>query len=116
MVYKLYLSGKVTGLDPRVAAENFGVMEDYFLERGFKVVNPMKLRHSNPNDWEKCMKLCIREMMRCNCIHMLDGFETSKGAMIEKRIAEDVGYFFVSQKNYVYKDRKTGGYIITNDK
>lgn len=69
---------------------------------GADVVNPVDLcadldetfaagKLSKAELWNACMRRCIAAMMACDEIIYLPGFENSRGARIEHRIASDVG-------------------------
>ena len=43
-------------------------------------------------DWNHAMRKCIVQLMECNYIHMLPGFEKSVGARLEMTIAQKLGF------------------------
>jgi len=86
---KVYIAGKITGLDIDVAKYKFNIKEKELSLSGYEVVNPMKLKHDHDKSWEAYMKECIAELLKCDYISMIDGWESSRGACLE---------YFISQK------------------
>jgi hypothetical protein len=41
--------------------------------------------------WEESMRACIRVMMSADAVLVLPGWEGSRGALVEVRIARDIG-------------------------
>jgi hypothetical protein len=37
------------------------------------------------------MKLCLLKLLECNAILLLDDWQNSRGAMIEQKLAQDLG-------------------------
>lgn len=50
------------------------------------IVNPTTLGLDN-RPWLICMAVCIRHLLRCRRVYMLRGWQSSRGARIEHRIA-----------------------------
>lgn len=89
---KIYISGQITGLDLETAKQNFQIAEDYLRSIGYSdIVNPMKIHpEGNIYTWTQYMRADLKALMDCDAIFLLSNWNQSKGAMIEKRIAEDV--------------------------
>jgi Asp-tRNA(Asn)/Glu-tRNA(Gln) amidotransferase A subunit family amidase len=88
---KIYIAGKITGIDLEEAKANFQVMEEHLTELGHEVVNPMKLPHDHDKSWNSYMKECIAALMGCDSIYLLPNYHQSKGAMLELYIVIAVG-------------------------
>lgn len=84
---KVYILGKITGLDYKVAYGNFEMVEKALKAKGFAVVNPMKLPHNHDKSWESYMKECIPQLVQCDLVYKLDNWQQSKGARLEQAIA-----------------------------
>ena len=84
---KIYISGKITGLDADVAFKNFEEAEQFLLKQNFVPVNPLKEIEAT-DDWELAMVQDIKLLFGCDGIFMLSNWMYSKGARIEKAIAE----------------------------
>lgn len=85
---KIYISGKITGdNDYRL---KFLRAEASLLEAGYLPVNPafMALKETS---WDKAMRKVVPAMLRCDGVALLPDWEDSKGAMIEARLAREVG-------------------------
>ena len=57
------------------------------------VINPAKLSAMPPEDfkWHEYMEVGLELLRHCDVIYMLDGWEQSEGARIERSIALDKG-------------------------
>lgn len=88
----VYISGKVTGLDLVKVKAQFEKAERYFEELGYQVVNPMKDIIDESHPWEYYMRNDIKALMDCTKIAMLPGWGDSKGARLEKYLADQLGF------------------------
>ena len=93
---KIYISGKINGLDLSVADENFKAAADkvknIYESRGEEVyiVNMMDLPHIKMS-W---VDYLIREMMflkHCDTIAFMPNWTDSNGAKVEKAFADGLG-------------------------
>ena len=82
---KIYIAGKISGLDVQEYLQNFNNAE-FVLQSRYKVINPAKLGRTDKSWWWN-MRMCIRLLLPCRSIYMLKNWENSKGAKIEYRIA-----------------------------
>lgn len=90
---RVYISGKITGLSKEEYENNFQKAEDYLKSLGYvDIVNPVKLKpHNNIEDWQGYMRSCVRELATCDEVSVIRGWETSKGAQEEVRLAGLLG-------------------------
>lgn len=87
---RIYLCGPISGLMRSIATHNFKQTELKLQKLGYEVVNPMELPHDHPDQWEEYLKEDIRHLVTCDAIYCLTGYQDSKGAMLEIRIAESL--------------------------
>lgn len=95
---KTYISGKISGLPSEEAKKKFKQAESYLQGLGHDVVNPFELRLGVDAPWESHMLFDLKLLFECDSIYMLDNWIESKGAMIEKHIADVRGMKVLFQK------------------
>ena len=93
---RIYLSGKITGLDKEVYSRQFARAESFYKTSGFEVINPVKIGEEvlkiNPKaEWQDFMIRDLEALRTCTHIALLEGWEESKGAKMEKSEAEKLG-------------------------
>lgn len=82
---KVYIAGPMSGL-PDLNYPAFMAAEEYLRQSGYEVVNPAR-NHAPGFDWKDYMRISIRQVMECDVIALLPGWSSSKGAVLEHRIA-----------------------------
>ena len=87
---KVYISGQITGIENE-APGLFEAGEKEMIERGFEVINPMKIEHNHDLSWLNYMRVDIIALMDCDAIYMLRNWKYSNGARIEWKLALDLG-------------------------
>lgn len=88
---KIYISGKITGLQKDEYLENFKQAQVYLESLGHQVINPCELNTEGCECWEDFMICDIKELFKCKAIYMLDNWKDSKGARVERAIAKELG-------------------------
>jgi hypothetical protein len=89
----IYLSGPMTGM-PEFNFPAFHKAAASLRASGHEVVNPAELDAADagkPMTWEMYLRRDIRALMECTGIALLPGWEKSKGAKLEKHIADQLG-------------------------
>ena len=84
---KVYISGKVTGLPEKEYKNNFNSAELWLTGLGYDVVNPVSYDEIPNGTWEQYMRRDIKLLCSCDYIYLLDGWQDSEGAILEKLIA-----------------------------
>jgi hypothetical protein len=85
---KWYLSGAVSN-DPDFRLK-FNYAEYQLKQKGFKVLNPVK-GEKDGKAWDYYMRKDIRKLTKCDGIILMDDWFESKGARLEKKVAEELG-------------------------
>lgn len=83
-----YLSGAVSN-DPDFRLK-FDYAEYQLKLRGFKVLNPVK-GEKDGKSWDYYLRKDIRKLTKCDGIILMDDWFESKGAQLEKKVAEGLG-------------------------
>lgn len=88
---KIYISGPNTGVNNYM--ENFRKASDkvWNISPDYIAVNPCTLPHNHGKTYQEYMREDIKALLECDFIYMLDGWEKSKGAIFELKIAEMCG-------------------------
>lgn len=95
---KVYISGKITGLEQQEAFDNFEKAELEIRELGGTPINPMKIEHKENSNWYDYMEKDLSELLKCDGIYMLHNWGSSKGARIERAVAIELGLPIVYQE------------------
>ena len=91
---KVYISGKISETNIEDTRDDFEIIEQRLRREGHEVVNPFKIKHSKKSTWEDYMRADIIEMMKCDSIYLVKGWQYSKGAKIEVQLANDLNFHF----------------------
>jgi hypothetical protein len=86
---RIYLAGPMSGLtDFNYPAFNEAAASLRAL--GFDVENPAENAAPTCGSWAGYMRLSIVQMLACDCVVFLPGWEDSKGAQIEMSLAKEI--------------------------
>lgn len=92
---RVYISGGITGV--KHADKLFARAEEKLELLGYEVVNPFKFgkhlekeyaKEGKVPKYENYMRGDIELLINCDAIYLLENWGTSKGAKLEKKIAE----------------------------
>jgi len=84
---RIYIAGPMTGhIELNFPA--FHAAATRIRAAGHIAINPAEINPDSSMSWHDCMKADIAALVTCDAIHLLDGWEKSKGAMLEAHIAE----------------------------
>ncbi|MDT8412684.1 MAG: DUF4406 domain-containing protein [Vicingaceae bacterium] len=88
---KIYIAGKITGLPIPEVEKKFSAAQKEVEAQGLIAINPIEVVGNWECDWKTAMKLCVKALIDCDAILLLPCWMDSKGAMIEQKIASDLG-------------------------
>jgi len=94
MELKIYISGKITGLETEACKIKFAAVEAKLKKLGVStVINPMNLGIPDSWSWDDSIALCLKVLKeKATCIIQLRDWVESKGAMEEFYYARTHGY------------------------
>ena len=99
---KIYISGKITGLDPKRAWMNFLSVEMRYFKKGINTVNPMNKKYLfnriGKMPWYVYMACDIFLLLSCDTIYMQYNWKESRGSRIEHGIAKFLNYKIIYGK------------------
>ena len=87
-----YLSGPMTGL-PEHNYPAFEAAAERLRSQGVQVISPHEIipPGAGPWTWEAHMRVDLAALLTADVIVMLPGWTTSRGAVLEKTVAEAIG-------------------------
>ena len=88
---KIYLSGKISGTDLDYVRRLFDKVATTLRALGHEVTNPLCNGLSESDPWEDHIAKDIINLIDCEGIYMLQGWEDSQGARIEYAVAKEIG-------------------------
>lgn len=101
---RVYLAGPMTGIE----AMNFPAFHAAaakLRDSGYVVINPAEINPDPAANWNACMREDIAQLVTCDAIALLPGWERSRGATIEARIAADLGMRRIYVDHFSAADR-----------
>ncbi|WP_297409227.1 DUF4406 domain-containing protein [uncultured Alistipes sp.] len=88
---KIYISGRISGLPIDEVTAKFNEAEAKLKGQGYEVVNPLKNGIPVTASWEVHVAMDVLLLMGCKAIYLLPDWGLSKGATLEKNLAELTG-------------------------
>ena len=88
---RIYLSGAISGRTIDQARHAFQKAEDQLCAQGWEPVNPLKNGLPAEASWTAHMAVDILNLLGCDAIYLLPGWENSQGATLEANIARMTG-------------------------
>jgi len=90
MKTKLYVAGPMTGL-PEFNYPLFNAVAKRLRELGFEVLNPAENPVPPCGTWAGYMRMALVQLVQCDGIVLLPGWTESRGALLERAIAQALG-------------------------
>ena len=96
---KIYVAGKVSGLDRDKTRYKFGYTSARLREKGYAVINPFAMLDDTRGylDREAEMTICFAAISACDAVYMLEDWSDSPGARAEHKFALDHGKEIIYQ-------------------
>lgn len=96
---KIYIAGKISGLVYSEAYMKFWNAEKLLRRLGHEPLNPMEVNgldgDGKEHPWGEYMRRDIPVLLSCDAIYLLPDWADSRGARLEKHIAEEIGMLLV---------------------
>lgn len=89
---KVYIAGAIT--DNPNYKRDFKKAEEKLKAAGFAVINPVK---NDGFTYREYINMGLCELMHCDAIYLLKGYEESTGALLELNYAYSVGMTVIRQ-------------------
>lgn len=99
---RLYVAGPMSGL-PELNFPAFHQAAAALRARGFEVVNPAEINVDPTAGWLACMRADIAQLITCDGLAMLSGWEKSRGAKVEYELARGLGLTVKSVQYWMAK-------------
>ena len=87
---KIYISGKISGLEIDAVEITFAMYEKQLKAHGFEVVNPLNLPTPEKPTWQGYMRNDIKALMDCDAVYAMPNWRDSIGARIEVGLAREL--------------------------
>lgn len=91
----LYVSGRITGTQDY--PQRFAVGCEEVRAMGYVAVSPLVNGSDPALSWHEYMKRDIRTLLACDGVYLLRGWQDSRGARLEKLIADGLDMLVVYQ-------------------
>lgn len=86
--------------------EKFARAEQQVAAFGHTPVNPLNNGQPSEASWARQMTASIGMLFECDAIYLLHDWKESRGARIERNIADEMGFEIIEQPKYAYYDGK----------
>lgn len=94
---KVYVAGPCSGIEDLNYAA-FHAEAKRLRGEGYTVLNPAENPEPPCKSWAGYMRMAIAQVVQCECVFMLVGWENSRGARLEHKIAQELGLTIAYQR------------------
>ena len=95
----IYVAGKITGLQYDEAKQGFiNAASELSKMSGYSTIIPFENGLPPESDWLTHMKADLKLLLDCDAIYLLNNWKDSKGARIERELADKLGYVIIEQE------------------
>lgn len=102
---KIYISGKITGLNYADVESKFKDAQELLTNIGFDVINPLNNGLTKEHSWEQHLGKDIELLLQCDAIYMMDNWMNSIGARIEYQTAVEMNKDILFESKVVVQER-----------
>src|SRR5574344_704463 len=107
---KVYIAGAITN-NPRYK-EQFESAEKRLISMNHAVINPVT---NLGFEYREYIDMGLCELMKCDAIYLLDGYEKSKGAQLELFYAQTVGMRIIEENPCLYWGSENEGGVAMSE-
>ena len=86
---KVYIIGKVTGLDYEECCKMFEEREKELKQMGHEVVNPVEIVPEG-TPWLDALRICVKQLVDCDAFTSLPNSLYSRGGLLELFVAREL--------------------------
>jgi hypothetical protein len=87
---RIYIAGPMAGI-PDLNYPAFNAQAARLRALGYHVENPAENPDPPCRSWDGYMRLAIAQLVTCDTIALLPGWQASRGARVERHLALDLG-------------------------
>ena len=95
---KVYISGKMSGLEEEEFKAIFKEAENELIEKGYEVINPCEIDYISEN-YAGQLLIALGELTKCDAIYLLYNWKNSNGARCEYWFAKGMGLEIMSEED-----------------
>lgn len=89
--FRIYVAGPMSGYEPHYNFSSFDYVEKQLIALGHEVENPASTGIIEGWEWSDYLRSALTQLLRCDKVALLPGWESSKGARLEVDLADRVG-------------------------